>query len=235
MTNVTLHKIALAIFLLGLMMTIASVPAQATAIHIEMTTTNGTVPGTGITYTITDNGDGGPRNIFPGATSDNGVWTWNNGFPEFLSFGNPQTLTVTFSAPVGISHLVLGLNSTSSSTSTLVVGGGTAGTADFNVTDSLNVYTGSSAALFTAATGVIATTGTNGGQNQSVMIGSTSSKTITSFTLNAGASDGGADGYTAFVGFTQAAAVPEPANVLLFGVGLGLLCIRCIAGRLLHR
>jgi hypothetical protein len=64
------------------------------AIVTKMTTTNGSVPGTVVTYRISDNGDGGPRNIFPGASSDSNVWTWNNGFPEFLSFGNPQTLTV---------------------------------------------------------------------------------------------------------------------------------------------
>lgn len=193
--------------------------ASATPIHVEMTTTNGVVPGTGISYTLTDNGNGGARNIFPAASSDNGTWSWNNGLPEYLSFGSAQTLIVTFNAPISIDHMVLGINSTSSSTSQLALSGGTATTADFNLTDGLQVYTGATGlAAYTAATGVI----TASGQNQSLMLGSSSTNTISGFTLTAGASDGGADGYTVFVGFTQAT-VPEPATIALFGVGLGLL------------
>jgi hypothetical protein len=201
--------------------------AQAnTAIPVVMTTANGTVPGTGITYTIGISGDtGGPRNIFPSTSSDNGVWSWTGGFPEFLSFGTPETLTVTFSAPVPIDDFVLGLNSISDSTSTLTVAGGTAGTADFNLSDGLQVYTGATGDLiYTPATGVF-TNNPGNGQNQSLMLGSTSTNTVTSFTLSAGASDGGADGYTVFVGFVQpgSSSVPEPSTAILFGAGLGLL------------
>jgi hypothetical protein len=201
--------------------------AAAGPIHVEMTTSNGTVPGTSITYTIGIVGDdGGPRNIFPSATSDHGVWTWpgpNPNFPEFLSFGGPETLTVTFSAPVPVSDVVLGLNSTSASTSTLTLIGGTATTSSFDLSDSLNVYNGpTGAANYNAATGVI----TAPGQNQSIMLGSDLNNTITSFTLAAGASDGGADGYTVFVGFTQPAVtvVPGPSSLTLVATGaLGLL------------
>ena len=121
-------------------------PVAAGPIQVEMTTTNGTVPGTSITYTIDISGDdGGPRNMFNSATSDNGVWQWqgpNPNFPEFLSFGEAETLTVTFSAPLPLSHLVLGVNSTSASTSTLSVSGGTGTTSSFNLSDSLQIYTG---------------------------------------------------------------------------------------------
>jgi hypothetical protein len=190
-----------------------------------MTTTSGTVPGTSIDYAIAISGDdGGPRNIFPSASSDNGVWSWTGGFPEFLSFGTPETLMVTFSAPVPIDDLVFGLNSTSASVSFLQLTGGTAATADFNLTDSLQVYTGpTGSAFYDAGSGVI----TASGQNQSIMIGSTSTNTINAFTLTAGASDGGADGYTAFVGFDQPllSSVPEPSYLGLTGAALGLLLL----------
>ena len=110
----------------------AFTPVQAAATHVEMTTTDGVVPGTGISYTIgIARDDGGPRNIFPADTSDNGTWYWQNGFPEFLSFGTAETLTVSFSAPVPISDIVLGLNSTSASSSSFAVAGGTAATSNF--------------------------------------------------------------------------------------------------------
>ncbi len=136
-------------------------PALGTPIHVEMTTSNGVVPGTSIAYTIGITGDnGGPRNIFPGATSDNGTWHWQNGFPEFLSFGQAEELTVTFNAPVPVSDVVLGLNSTSASTSALTVGGGTASTLAFNLTDGLAVYNGpTGTAAFNPSTGVITAAG----------------------------------------------------------------------------
>ena len=201
--------------------------AYAAPITVEMTNTSpGTVPGTAITYTISVVGDdGGPRNIFPSASSDNNVWTWpgpNPNFPEFLSFGQAETLTVTFSAPLPINHVVFGINSTSASSSTLGVAGGTAATGDFDLSDSLQVYTGpTGAASFNQSTGNI----TAAGQNQSIMIGSTSSNTISSFTLSAGASDGGADGYTVFVGFTSAV-VPEPSQLILLGSALCFFLLR---------
>jgi hypothetical protein len=221
MTNIRWNTVAVALCAgIGAFL----VPAYAGPISVVMTTSNGTVPGTSITYTINAVGDdGGPRNIFPSASSDNDVWTWTGGFPEFLSFGTSETLTVTFSAPVPVDDFVVGVNSTSASMSQLQLSGGTAGTADFNLTDSLQVYTGpTGAAIYDPSTGIV----TAAGQNQSLMIGSTSTNTVTSFTFAAGASDGGADGYTVFAGFVQNAAIPEPSTAVLLLCGLGLVFSR---------
>jgi len=202
--------------------------AGAAPIPVEMTTADGVVPGTATTYSISVVGDdGGPRNIFPADTSDNGVWTWpgsNPNFPEFLSFGQAETMTVTFSAPVPLSDVVFGINSTSASASTVSFAGGSATTGDVNLEDTLQIYTGpTGGATYNAGTGSI----TAVGQDQSVMLGSTSADTLTSLTLAAGASDGGADGYTVFLGFDQpVVAAPEPTSLLLLSgglIGLGLL------------
>jgi hypothetical protein len=200
-------------------------PANASTTFVEMTTSNGIVPADGVSYTIGIVGDnGGPRNIFPSASSDNNVWTWTGGFPEFLSFGEAETLTVTFGSPVPIADFVFGVNSTSASTDQLTVSGGTAGVGDFNLTDSLQIYTGATgAAVYNSATGTV----TAAGQNQSLMIGSTSSNTVTSLSFAAGASDGGADGYTVFFGL----ATPEPGTAGLLLGGLIFLC----GGRSLRR
>jgi hypothetical protein len=195
------------------------IAATASSIPVTMTTSNGTVAGTGITYTISVVGDdGGPRNIFPSTSSDNGVWTWTGGFPEFLSFGQAEIMTVTFSAPVPIADFVFGVESTSASTGKLTVSGGTAGVGDFNLTDSLQVYTGpNGAAVYNPANGQV----TASGQNQSVMIGSTSTNTVTSFTFAAGASDDGGDGYTVFFGTLNSppSGTPAPPSVWLAVAG----------------
>ncbi len=195
------------------------IAGTVSSIPVTMTTSNGTVPGTGITYTISAVGDdGGPRNIFPSASSDHNVWTWTGGFPEFYSRGQAESMTVTFSAPVPIADFVFGVQSTSSSTGQLTLSGGTAGVGDFNLTDSLQVYSGATgAAVYNPANGAV----TAAGQNQSVMIGSTSAHTVTSFTFAAGASDAGTDGYTVFFGILNSppSGTPVPASLWLAVAG----------------
>jgi hypothetical protein len=84
----------------------------------------------------------------------------------------------------------------------------------------LQVYTGpTGAALYDPGTGTI----TVPVQIQSLMLGSTTSDTLKSFTLAAGASDGGGDGYTVFVGFTTAAA-PKPSTLSLACLGAFGFC-----------
>ncbi len=105
-------------------------------IAITPTTTDGTVPGTAIDYTISATGQA--RAIFSLGTTDSGLWGWSNNFPEFVG-QNVQTLTVTFDAPVPINRIILGVNSVSTSPFTLMVVGA-ASTADFDLSDAISLY-----------------------------------------------------------------------------------------------
>ena len=213
--------------------------AQAGPLTVAMTTNNGTVPGTAITYTVGVTG-GTARNIFPSATSDNAVWTWpgtSPNFPEFLSsFGGPQTLTLTFSAPVPLSSFVFGVSSISNATDTVTLGGGTGTLSDIDLSDNLQVYNGPGLpkANFNSSTGKITAGDSTQSSfnislsNESIMLGSTSSNTISTLTLAAGLSSNYyqgswvGDGYTVFVGFVQPSDAPEPgsAGLLLAGAAL---------------
>jgi hypothetical protein len=103
----------------------------------------------------------------------------------------------------------------------VTLSGGTASLADINLSDSLQVFTGpTGAATYNAATGVVTATG----QNQSLMLGSTSSDTVTSLEYANSASDGGTDGYTVFIGFVT----PEPSSATLLFIGMAALWL---AGR----
>ncbi len=190
---------------LALVSLLASAQVSA-AVPITTTTSDGTVPGTTINYTISASGTA--REIFsPGAT-DADTWSWSNGFPEFVGV-NTQTLTVSFSEPVPINRLVLGVNSFSSSTFTLTLSGGTAATTDFDLADGIATFGGT--ATYDGASGTFNAPGTN----RTLMIGSTSAATITSFTLSG---NNGADGYTLFFGTTDSApvtAVPGPVGLPL--------------------
>ena len=167
----------------------ASLSAQP--IQVTTTTIDGTVPGTAIDYTITSTGMA--REIFAPGTSDSGTWEWTNGFPEFVGTG-AQTLTVDFSGPIPVERIVLGVNS-AGNPMTLTVSGGTATTADFDLADELTAVGAAGPLTYDGATGIFTATGAN----QSLMIGSTSGNTLTSFTLTG---DNGGDGYTLFFGTT---------------------------------
>jgi len=91
--------------------------------RIQTTTDDGKVPSTNITYTI--EATGSARAIFQPGSSDSGMWTWSDNFPEFVGTGQ-QTLTVTFSSPVPLNRIVLGANSFGPSEMTLSVSGGNA-------------------------------------------------------------------------------------------------------------
>ena len=166
---------------------------------ISLTTTNGTVPGTSITYTISNTG-GTPRNIFPSGTSDQNLWSWTS-FPEFLAAGTPISLAVTFSAPIPANRLVWGANSvTPPSATKFTPSGGTASAADFNLTDGISAVRATGPASYNASTGTI----TANSQDVSLMVGSASTNTLTSFTISA--TNNSTDGYTVFFGFTAASA-----------------------------
>jgi hypothetical protein len=185
-------------------------------VEVATTTVDGTVPDTAITYTITATGTA--REIWAPDISDGGVWEWFNGFPEFVGTGG-QTLTVDFSAPVPIHRLVLGVNSISLDPFTLTVSGGTATTADFDLADGIAAAGAAGTAAYNGATGEFTITG----PNQSLMIGSSSSNTITQLSITG---NGGGDGHTLFFGTTQvvAPAVTEIPTVNTVGLSLlGLL------------
>ena len=174
-------------------------PLSASPTPISLTTTNGTVPGTGITYTISNTG-GTPRNIFPAGTSDQNLWSWTS-FPEFLAAGTPISLAVTFSAPIPANRLVWGANSvTPPSTTRFTPSGGTASAADFNLTDGISAVLARGPASYNASTGTI----TANSQDVSLMVGSSSTNTLASFTISA--TNNSTDGYTVFFGFTSAPA-----------------------------
>lgn len=190
-----------------LLLAFASQSQAATLVDLDIT--NGIVPGTSISYTIEDTG-GTPQTIATPGTTDGGIWSWNN-FDDFLSASGYQELLVHFSAPLEISRLVLGATSLSSSAQ-LVLFGGTTTTADFNLSDGLQSLTGPTGLLsYNGATGAFTNTGTN----QSLMIGSNSSKTITDFSLTV---TNNPDAYSLFFGFTPAA-VPAPSSLVLMAIG----------------
>lgn len=195
-----------------------SVLAQPT--EVIPTTVDGIVPGTGISYTITATGTA--REIWAPGTSDMGTWEWLNGFPEFVDVG-VQTLTVDFSAPVPANRIVLGVNSISSDPFTLTVSGGTASTTDFDVADGLAAVGGVAPAAYDGATGVFSISGAD----QSLMVGSTSTATLTQLSITG---DGSGDGYTLFFGPTNppisVTAVPTMGE---WGIGLLALMLGAAA------
>ena len=177
---------------------------------INLLSSNGTVPGTSTTYTITDNGTA--QSISPNVgNSNNNFWHWTTGFPEFTTIGGQQTLTVNFSAPVSINRIVTGIRDAANTTTTFAVSGGSASAFDFDLADGLFAQ---SAASYNSLNGVITSSGANG----TLMIGSTSSNTLTSFSLSTPTSGAGEGTYTQFFGLTSGTAVtPEPGSVALLG------------------
>lgn len=193
--------------------------------QVTTTTTDGTISGTSITYTITATGTA--REIFAPGNSDGNAWSWTNGFPEYVAT-NFQSLSVSFSDPVPINRIVLGVNSiVTGHIFTLTLNGGTASTADFDLTDGLAAVGGTAPATYTSATGQFTATGAD----QSLMIGSTSSNTITGFSLSG---DDGGDGYTLFFG-TAAAPITTPIPTIGEWGMIILSMLTLITGTLIMR
>ncbi len=188
---------------------VSTVAAQAGAITVAMTTANGVDPLSGVSYTISDP-NGTVRVVFPGSgTSKNDVWAWNSSISEYeTSFA--QTVTVTFASPVPISDIVFGVSSTSFTTGQVTLTG-SATLADLDLQDSRGGDTGG-VATYNNTTGTI----TSVAQDQGLMLGSDSADTITALSYFNPASEGGADGYTVYVGFVQGTATPEPSAGWLF-------------------
>jgi hypothetical protein len=189
---------------------------------INLLSANGTVPGTSTTYTIIDNG--AAQSVSPNVgNSNNHTWNWTTGFSEFSAAGGQQTLTVNFSAPISISQIVTGIRDAANTTTTFAVSGGSASTSDFNLTDGLFAQP---AAIYNSITGLIVSSGANG----TLMIGSTSSNTLTSFSLSTPTSGVGEGTYTQFFGLNAgAAATPEPGSIALLGsiaLSGGLFAVR---------
>ncbi len=198
---------------------VSAVAAQAGAITVAMTTADGVDPLSGVSYTISDP-NGTVRIIFPGAgSSTNNVWAWNSSISEYeTSFA--QTVTVTFASPVPISDIVFGVSSTSFTTGQVTLTG-SATLADLDLQDTRGGDTGG-AASYNSTTGAI----TSSAQDQGVMLGSDSMDTITALSYFNPASEGGADGYSVYVGFVQGTGTPEPSSGLLFlGAAAGLLFV----------
>lgn len=173
------HKIAM-----GLILMTMGVQAG----EIIPTTSDGPILNTGVTYTIVS--DGTAREIWSAGASDTGRWYWLNGFPEFVS-ASTQTLTVTFSEPVALNRFVVGVNSISSGEFTLALTGGTASLTDFDLADGIADVGGMGLANFDPATGIFDANS----NDLSLMIGSSSSNTITSFSISG---DNSPYGYTLF-------------------------------------
>jgi PEP-CTERM motif len=190
--------------------------AIAAPIVVDMVGGNGTLPGTSITYTVSSNVPA--TVVFPGSSgsSTNGVFQWVTPFNEYVGT-NAISTTITFSQAIPVSRIVAGVDSIIESGTgfNLSLSGGTATTNDFTLSDGLNTHVPGGPAMYDPATGNFSSN-TPGGDDQSVMIGSTSSATVTSLTLVG--NDNG-DGWATFFGVTTAAAVPEPSSFVLAAIG----------------
>ncbi len=179
----------------------------ASPIPINFATSGGAVAGTAITFTLSE--VGGTVRVDPSAGESNAdTWSWSaGGYSELVAVAG-ESLTVNFSSPIPVDLIVFGAESVSNyaptNLTTLTLSGGNATTADFTVTDGLSVLTGPTGlASYNPATGVITPTS----NDQSLIVGSTSTDTITSLTLSASGNDG--DGYAIFFGTVAA---PGPGS-----------------------
>ena len=207
---------------------LGSTQAVASPIEANFVTSNGTLGNTGITYTITSNAASTRDHTSPPYTSDHGKFTTNSDLHEFLDnyAGANMTTTITFSEAVEAKYVVasfdniIGGGLSTGEYAVLSVSGGTATTASFDVTDTAHSIFGNGTNIgYNPGNGQIGIGDLSG---NSILIGSTSSDTLTKLSLYVQQPN---TGFLEGIGVvTPAAAVPEPSTLGLLGLGgIGLV------------
>jgi hypothetical protein len=206
---------------LCLVIFLAATTARAESISfVSVTTGTGTlntIEGTTVSYTVTSNAAGTRDDVSPPYTTDNGKFRTDSTIHEFLdNYANANMgTTITFDQAVQARNVVaifdniIGGGSNIGEYAAITVSGGTATTASFDVSDTGHSVFGNGSNIgYNAGNGQLGAGDLNG---NSIIIGSTSTDTLTSITLYA---------QQPYTGFAQAVAfaVPEPSSFALCGI-----------------